>query len=169
MGSFPHVDSLLAKASVDIARSLCDWDSVPLGDEPATLEAAIEHFQRTGRIAVTRAEDFGSGRLRLWGDALPWQAFFVWHDWCHVNVPHGTFDPEGEEHVHNRQVEQLLDWCNRQSFNVTKRQFARMVAVLEAHNIARLEHWRVFNEPPVNLREFAYGYLASRNLLAEEG
>lgn len=168
MQQFAHVDSLLARASVEIAMSLCGWDSVPAAEEPDTLDKAIAYFKRTGRIAVTRPDDFGSGRLRLWGDALPWQAFFVWHDWCHINVPHGTFDPQGEQLVHDKQVEQLADWTWAQGDEVPIYRFNRMVAVLEAHNIARLEHWRVHGEPPFDLRGFTYGYLAARGLAEEK-
>lgn len=167
MQNYPHIDNLLARASVDIARSLCTWDEVPSAEEPDTLDKARAYYNRTGRIAVTRMDDFMSGRLRLWGEALPWQCFFVWHDWCHVNVPGATFDPEGERVTHAAQVEQLARWASEQAVPVTRYQFARMEAVMAAHNIARLEHWRVHGEPPRDLRAFAYGYLAARDLAEE--
>jgi hypothetical protein len=164
---YPNVDNLLARASVEIASALCRWDEVPGNEEPDTLDAAVEYFRRNGRIAVTRKAEFGDGRERLWGSAEPWQAFFVWHDWCHINTPGGTFDPAGEAVVHARQMEQLYGWVRIQSERISKYALDRMEAVIASHNIARLEYWRVAGNPPDNLRDFTNGYLASRSLMEE--
>lgn len=163
--TYDNLDPLLAMASMDIARELCPlgWDEVPGHEEPSTWEAVVDYFNRTGKIATTRLSEFKSGQKRMWGDAEPWQAFFVWHDRAHVEVPH-SFNPEGEAAVHALQVSQLRDWASRQIIKPTPDALRRAEAVMAAHNLGRLERWEYYGADTPNLREFTLGYLAALNL-----
>lgn len=167
MRTWQHVDGLLAVATRDIVRKLNPqgWIEVPAADEPNTLEAVIAHYERTGKIAVTRKADFINGAKRLWGSADVWQEFFVWHDHAHVET-RGTFDVPGERIVHARQVSQLYDWANDLPVRPSQEALRRAEHVLEAHNLGRLDDWNVHHNPADNLRDFANGYLAARGTIA---
>lgn len=165
MRKYDHVDALLALAAVDIARELCPqgWDEVPASEEPGTYEAMMAHYNRTGRIAVAQKSAFRSGAKRLWGSAEPWQAFFVWHDRAHVEVPN-SFNPEGEAKVHDLQVAQFRAWAGKLPVRPTELAMRRSEAVLAAHNIGRLDHWQWHGDAPKDLREFTLGYLSPLGL-----
>jgi hypothetical protein len=169
MQTFGHVDPLLARATMDIAAALNPqgWIEVPAAQEPNTLEAVIDHFKRTGKIAVTRKADFVSARKRLWASPDVWQAFFVWHDWAHVHADRGTFDPEGERRVHALQRDHLYSWANRLPVRPSSDALRRAEHVLEAHNLGRLDDWLVHNNPADNLRDFANGYLAAKGSIIQ--
>jgi hypothetical protein len=165
MRKFADIDALLALASVDIARELCPqgWDEVPASEEPGTYEAMAAHYARTGKIAVSQKSAFRSGAKRLWGSAEPWQAFFVWHDRCHIEVPN-SFDPAGEAKVHELQVAQFRAWANKLPVRVSPLAMRRSEAVLAAHNLGRLDHWKWHGDAPRDLREFTMGYLSPLGL-----
>lgn len=167
MQTFGHVDSLLARATMDIVATLMPqgYDEVPVADEPNTLDAVIDYYNRHGKLATARKADFINPRKRLWGDAATWQSFFVWHDYRHVTT-HGTFDPRGERDVHAAQVKDLYEWVDRLMVRPSSQALRRAEHVLEAHNLGRLDDWLVHHNPADNLRDFTNGYLAARGSIA---
>lgn len=153
------LDSLFSHATIEIAQSLMPQGWIACNDAPNTLESLTLAYQHTGgRLVVSDWHGPESIFINPWEQI----AFQAWHDYNHVMLQ-GSFDPAGERRVHAAQVSQLAAWADRQP--VTSREFGRMVSILRAHNIGRLDYWTFNGDAPENFRAFASGVLFADGVL----
>lgn len=166
MRTLPHVDVVLARASIDIAKRLFPrgFDIVADSIAPDTFPAVLAHYNRTGHVAVSG--HFMDATRKLFSTIECWEAFNAWHDFSHIRTC-GSFDMAGERLVNDCQIADLEAWAASLPIAINPAALDRARACLTINNVGRLEHWLHAGEQPSDLRQFAFGYLASLHMSAQ--
>lgn len=148
----PGFDQLVLHVAQDLMPQ--GWDVIE--NAPDTLAEAIEHYQRTGRVAVSVHSQYGC----TVGDKQCHYAFRAWHDLIHVcNPEQATFDLPGEKfcaQVHRQEIYNRFGYTQETAF---------FGALIEIEIVAQNAFFLSTGNYPANPRAFALRWLSDRGFV----